>query len=160
MHRKYSRVMLQRVDSPAFPVLDRGNELLKQFGLSDWRFELSREKNTLGRCEHSDRTISFSQYYLHLPMEEIEDTILHEIAHALVGPKHGHDYVWKAKCREIGARPERLAPPEIKTSAKPNYRIECPDCGWHTDRFRMRRRNFGAKCPECHTEVKIYKYKR
>jgi hypothetical protein len=39
--------------------------------------------------------------------EEIVDTILHEIAHALVGPRHGHDTVWKAKCTDIGARPER-----------------------------------------------------
>lgn len=37
----------------------------------------------------------------------IRDTILHEIAHALVGPNHCHDLVWKAKCLEIGATPRR-----------------------------------------------------
>ena len=40
-------------------------------------------------------------------LDQVRDTILHEIAHALVGPGHGHDAVWKRKCREVGARPER-----------------------------------------------------
>jgi len=35
--------------------------------------------------------------------ELVRDTLLHEIAHALVGTAHGHDEVWKAKCLEIGA---------------------------------------------------------
>ena len=41
--------------------------------------------------------------------DEVRDTILHEIAHALVGPGHGHDAVWKAKCVEVGAKPEAAA---------------------------------------------------
>ena len=40
--------------------------------------------------------------------EEIVDTILHEIAHAIVGSKHGHDAVWKAVARRIGL-PQRPA---------------------------------------------------
>ncbi len=39
--------------------------------------------------------------------DEVLDTILHEIAHALVGPQHGHDAVWRAKAREIGCSGER-----------------------------------------------------
>ena len=39
--------------------------------------------------------------------DEVLDTILHEIAHALVGPQHGHDAVWRAKAREIGCTGER-----------------------------------------------------
>lgn len=153
--------MLQRLDnSPAIRVLNRADELLRQHGLGDWTFELSRGKHTLGHCDHEDRQIVFSEYYLHLPMEEIEDTLLHEIAHALVGPDHGHGAVWKRKCREIGAKPERLAAPGIKTTAKPNYVMECPNCGRRWERFRMRRRNFGSKCPNCQVEVNIYKYRR
>ena len=38
---------------------------------------------------------------------EVLDTILHEIAYALVDPKHGQDATWKATCSEIGARPRR-----------------------------------------------------
>ena len=41
------------------------------------------------------------------PDEEVRDTILHEIAHALVGPRHGHDEVWRAMALRIGCSGER-----------------------------------------------------
>ena len=34
--------------------------------------------------------------------EEVKNTLLHEIAHALVGPGHRHNRVWRQKAREIG----------------------------------------------------------
>lgn len=37
--------------------------------------------------------------------EDIKDTVLHEIAHAIVGGKHHHDCVWKACCNKIGCSP-------------------------------------------------------
>ena len=39
--------------------------------------------------------------------EDIKDTVLHEIAHAIVGGIHHHDCVWKACCNKIGAEPTR-----------------------------------------------------
>ena len=138
-----------------------GNKLLAEHGLlqQGWRFDLSNEKQTLGRCYHQRKLITYSVHYLRESIEEIRDTILHEIAHALIGEDHGHDYVWKAKCVEIGAKPERLAS-ETNYVPKANYRIECPECFWSVTRLRMRRRNFGSTCPECGTEVEIYKLRR
>lgn len=40
-------------------------------------------------------------------LEETKDTVLHEIAHDLTGPGHGHDGFWKQKCLLVGAGPER-----------------------------------------------------
>ena len=37
--------------------------------------------------------------------EEIRDTVLHEIAHAIAGPEAGHGPLWKATARRIGATP-------------------------------------------------------
>jgi len=139
-----------------------GNKLLAEHGLlqQGWRFDLSNEKQTLGRCIHSRKTIIYSVHYLREPIESIRDTILHEIAHALVGPDvDSHGWKWRAKCVEIGAKPQRLADP-TNYEAKPNYKIECPECGWFTTRLRMRQRNFGSTCPECSTEVVIYKLGR
>ena len=41
--------------------------------------------------------------------DEIKDTLLHEIAHALAGPKAGHRYEWKRICLQIGATPSAIA---------------------------------------------------
>jgi predicted SprT family Zn-dependent metalloprotease len=136
-----------------------GNRLLEEFGLKDqgWKFELTQYKVTLGTCSHSEKLIAFSLYYLHQPMEEIEETIRHEIAHALVDPKHGHDWVWKDMARRVGARPERCAPPEVKSSAKHNYEIECSSCGQRWKRYRLRRNlaNYRSSC--CSAKFNFYK---
>lgn len=56
-----------------------------------------------GLCDHDDRMIILSYKLMaNWEMEFCEQTILHEIAHALVGPGHGHDAVWMAKALEIG----------------------------------------------------------
>lgn len=80
--------------------------LLDQHGLTEWRVEFDRAKRRLGQCRYSTRTIGLGRdYVLHNDENLVRDTILHEIAHALVGPGAGHGLVWKNKCREIGARP-------------------------------------------------------
>lgn len=39
-------------------------------------------------------------------VKHVTDTILHEIAHALVGRGNGHNNVWKRKARQLGCRAE------------------------------------------------------
>jgi len=140
-----------------------GNTLLIEHGLRavGWIFQLDNAKERIGQCNHDKKLITYSIHYLREPEEFIRDTVLHEIAHALVGYEHGHDYVWQQKCVEIGAKPERLANEnELATKITPNYVIKCENCGWSVTRLRMRRRNFGSTCPECHTEVKIYRIRK
>lgn len=40
--------------------------------------------------------------------EDIKDTVLHEIAHAIAGGYHHHDRVWVACCNKIGCEPSRF----------------------------------------------------
>jgi predicted SprT family Zn-dependent metalloprotease len=87
-----------------------GRELVQLHGLDDWVIQLDRAKTRAGACRPRTRTISLSGYLTHLhPESEVRDTILHEIAHALVGVRHGHDAVWRAKALEIGCSGERCS---------------------------------------------------
>jgi len=74
-------------------------------------------------CKH----IKLSRYLVNLNDEtEVKQTMLHEIAHFLVGPTHGHDAVWRRKAIEIGCNGQRLN----KTADMPNgrYKAVC-QCG-------------------------------
>lgn len=121
---------------------------MQAHGLHGWKFKWSKSNSRLGSCHYSTKTIKLSIYYLHLQDAEIIDTILHEIAHALVGRGHRHGHVWKAKAREIGARPKACA--SVGASTKPPlYKLHCHKCGYARSFFRKVRRKYscGKCCP-------------
>lgn len=86
-------------------------ELMDKHGLTEqgWTFKwMKQAKEIFGKCNHTRKQIYLGMTLTRLsPESEVRDTILHEIAHALVPAVHGHDLVWKQKCIEIGARPQR-----------------------------------------------------
>lgn len=84
-------------------------ELFRKYGVQ-YDFCFNRRKDALGVCNYRKKKIYFSLRYLYLPLEEVRDTILHEIAHYIanktVAGYRGHGSVWKIVCMGIGARPE------------------------------------------------------
>lgn len=83
--------------------LVEGCTILKSHGLSDWKCKTSRSKTSWGHCDYGRRTIYLSKYLLQLGChEEITQTILHEVAHALTPSDRGHGVEWLAKARDIG----------------------------------------------------------
>lgn len=87
---------------------------LEQHGLSQhgWTGRLDNAEGRFGLCRPARKEITISRVLASLNSEdEVLDTILHEIAHALAaletGENCGHDERWKTICRRIGARPER-----------------------------------------------------
>jgi len=93
--------------------LAEGRRLLRDHGLDDWTIVAVLAKTRAGVCRFGRRQIGLSAPITALHSEqEVLDTILHEIAHALVGPQHGHDRVWRAKAREIGCSGERCVSSE------------------------------------------------
>jgi len=82
-------------------MLARG--LMGVHGLAGWGFEFDNAKTRAGVCRSARKVLGLSRplTLLHTD-DEVRETILHEIAHALVGTEHGHGRVWQAKAREIG----------------------------------------------------------
>lgn len=77
---------------------------MREHGLTDWRLTFDRAKTRAGQCRFDRREISLSSPLMRLQDEkEVRETILHEIAHALVGPEHGHDALWRQTARSIGS---------------------------------------------------------
>jgi predicted SprT family Zn-dependent metalloprotease len=80
-----------------------GRRLLDEHGLQDWRLAFDRAKRRAGVCRWARKEIGLSAPLTSVhPEAEVRDTVLHEIAHALVGPQHGHDAVWRATAQRIG----------------------------------------------------------
>jgi len=122
-------------------------ELMARHGLHDWRFAFNRRKQALGLCVFHRRTIELSSWYVERnPLAEIQDTILHEIAHALVGPGHGHDAVWKRQCLLIGARPLRCGNADMPPG---RWHGRCPQCAKVYHRHRRPKRLRGWHCRDC-----------
>jgi len=80
-------------------------ELLNQYNLSDWGVRISTDTSKnwfLGLCSYKDKCIIINGHHIDQhPEPEIENTIRHEIAHALT-PGHNHDEIWAAKAKEVG----------------------------------------------------------
>lgn len=103
-----------------------------------------------GVCRYSERRIDLSvSYCLRVELAEVADTVLHEIAHALVGKAHNHDAVWRAKALEIGCSGERTHDVE---HTRARWLGAC-GCGVRWQRQRLHRRLHGAICPACKAEI-------
>ncbi|AXH49342.1 SprT-like protease [Streptomyces phage Blueeyedbeauty] len=123
--------------------------LMAAHGLVGWRFEWDNAARRFGRCTYSTRTISMSrQLTVQRTEMAVRNTMLHEIAHALVGPGHGHDAVWRAKAISIGCDGKRCSADKVEVNYK--YVAKCPN--GHISRKYLRKPRASARgrsCPIC-----------
>ncbi len=112
-----------------------------------WTFGFDLSTSRAGVCRYRDQRIDLSvSYCLRATRADIENTLLHEIAHAIVGIEHGHDAVWKAKAHEIGCTAERC---HGVTHTVARWVGEC-GCRRQWFRQRLSRRlRTGAICKAC-----------
>jgi predicted SprT family Zn-dependent metalloprotease len=89
--------------------LARARKLMNEHGLNDWRLALDkRPTRRLGQTRYSQRTIGITARLLAFnPWPVVEQVVLHEVAHALVGPGKAHGYEWQAQARAIGVKNPR-----------------------------------------------------
>ncbi len=109
-------------------VAERARGLLDRHGLQDWGFRFDEGIRRAGSCRYRPPTISLAQgFALAADGPEIEETLLHEIAHALVGSQHHHDARWRAKALEIGCSGQRCH--ELRFTP-PRYIVRCENRCW------------------------------
>jgi len=132
------------VERPLGAAIDLAAHLMQEHGLTGWRIKLDHARRRAGQCDFSNRIISLSRLYVrHATPEHIRDTILHEISHALVGPRHGHDAVWRQKAREIGCTATRC---HTLSFARARWVMRCPNGCFEVERHR---RKSGLVCASC-----------
>lgn len=112
-------------------------DLMTQHGLKamGWSFAFDNAVKRLGLCTFSTKTISISKTLTRLnPDTQVRNTLLHEIAHALIGAGHGHNSAWRSKAMAIGCNGQRCTDSVVK--AVPKYKIVCGLCLASWDCFR------------------------
>ena len=119
--------------------------LMDEAGLTTWKVNLDNARRRFGQCRHGSKTISLSRPLIMANDEaQVKDTILHEIAHALVGAGHGHNKVWKRQAAALGANPNTYYGDEV-TAVTPMYVGTCPTC----KRTISRHRRHDLACGKC-----------
>ena len=127
--------------------------------LNTFKFFFENCKRSLGRCHYGKvKKITLSRWYVEQNTEElVEDTILHEIAHALDYLDRGysnHDINWKKICIRIGANPKRCSKEVDKPEGHYKYSVTC--CGKTYGKHRMS--GFRTySCPKCRKPIKFKK---
>lgn len=84
--------------------------------------------------------------------EQVRDTILHEIAHAITGTPY-HDEEWRQACIEVGANPEisdSLPNERQMLEETSTWFLTCEQCGaeWFRDRLSPNKQYLCGKCHE------------
>ena len=111
----------------------------------EFRFVFDNAKVRFGCCNFRKKEISLSRELALLNDEKnVLDTILHEIAHAVVGKGHGHDRVWRAKAIELGCDGNRCYTHDDVKVPTGKYTYECTSCGRQIQRFRRIKRTIAC----------------
>ena len=130
------------------------DKLLDEHGLIEkgWRFSFDRAKRRAGSCKFSKKEITIAKAYAEQQgVIEIKNSILHEIAHALVGPQHGHSQIWRKKAKEIGCDASRC---HHIVFSKPKYVLTCNNRCFEVSRYRVNQSFMQSKiCSKCNSNL-------
>ena len=130
---------------------NNANLELQKFKLNDWKITFDYAKRRAGACIYSKKELSFSIYFLRNSSAfDLNDTLLHEISHALVGPNQGHNHIWKKKALSIGCSGQVY---HSLNFSNPKWIKYCSNLCWE---YTCYRRKQNLICKVCKSEV-LYK---
>ena len=143
----------QRTDGELQAMAARASAWLVAHQLEGWSFQFDNATQRAGCCNYQTQVISLAHAYARAaPDADINDTLLHEIAHALVGKVHGHDPVWQAQAVALGCSGQRCHDVQF---TPPRYIVTCEHACWV---MTAERRQRGAVCRRCHGQVRYTTY--
>ena len=117
-----------------------------------WRFRFETATGRAGICRYTTRTVALSvSYVLRAPWNNIRDTLLHEVAHAIVGPGHAHNAVWQTAAWRIGRTAHRCS---TVTHSLKRWVGECPRCrDWRFSQRLTAKLRQRSICPRCRSRI-------
>jgi predicted SprT family Zn-dependent metalloprotease len=123
------------------------NREMMKHGLRGWTFGLSKSKRQLGVCRYRTKRIEVAEYYArNSPPETVLDTLRHEIAHALAGPRAGHGPSWKAIALRLGATPRACDTSRQAVMQPGDWQATCPACRMTFHRYKRPQSLSGYRC--------------
>ena len=129
---------------------DFAYQKLMEYELLDWHFGFDLAQNRGGVCRYGRKEITLSvTYCLNASRDEVIDTVLHEIAHAMVGPGHQHDNVWRKAALKIGCNGEVC---HSVDHGLDKWEGSCP-CGQQWRRKKLQKRVRNGTCPKCKEKI-------
>jgi predicted SprT family Zn-dependent metalloprotease len=142
-------------------VRDRAEELLRlHLGGGSWSFGFDHAKTRAGQCDFAKRRITVSRHLAaRFSDEDVEQVLLHEVAHALSGARAGHGPTWRRTARSIGYTGSRLHDGPIASELAP-WVGTCP-AGHEHYRYRTPTRPLAcAKCSRRFDERHLITWRR
>ncbi|CAN5195337.1 hypothetical protein BH09ACT6_BH09ACT6_20580 [soil metagenome] len=113
---------------------------------SEWSFGFDNAKTRAGLCHFGTKRITVSRYLAaRFDDDEIHQVLLHEIAHAMAGPRAGHGPRWRAIARELGYVGDRVHHGETALELAP-WVGTCPSGHVH---YRHRKPTRETACATC-----------
>ncbi len=94
--------------------------MARHIDLNVWGFRFDNGKRRAGQCNYTERVISISKHLVaHHSLDEVQQVVLHEIAHALVGKAAGHGPLFKKQAAALGYRGKNFTGREIAANEAP-----------------------------------------
>lgn len=136
-------------------------DLMREHGLTGWRFEFDNSVRRFGCCKHGRRTLTLSRALTYKnEVSIVRNVMLHEIAHALVGAGHGHDWTWKRTARAIGCTGDRCYDESQVVTVEAPWIGTCGNCRKQYKRHRLTDNvRHNAYCPACKGSVPMVRRK-
>jgi predicted SprT family Zn-dependent metalloprotease len=132
------------------------SQTLIEQGLSDWNFRWDSARTRGGICKHLEKTITISRIVTALNDDSwFIETMRHEIAHAIVGPGHGHNAVWRRTLINLGGNGSRTHSGAVKREAHKVLWI-CHKCGQSGTKPRLGKNAFWSACIKCRVHVQWF----